>query len=673
MVAVRAAFVPSDYFYENESPEVRSETWVVDGETYKVYYFDDKPTFLVHNYTLVADPDVIKKVVEAYYRELYPISQDNLEEIRALIEKVNASRFDNNNPYKIEEGRCRGILGENVANSLSPATLDRIVNSTAFKGNLYMYYTALLISNGLVPEGYTEEYVEEQIRYFFTNSDALSEAIANALNLTYQISVGDDVLNVTEALVANVSEIEERMHNIERARVLGINDREICGELGCLYLCPPPKYDYEALTSLKEMVNNLYETVKDYVKWKEVAESIINETEARLFYVFATSEKEKISEALQPLEITWNETKEDIQELLKVVKDPALTEYYNNVEELFDSIRSDLEKEEFNTTEEKVENLTSFIDKAKARYVEVKDLYEETLNYKELAGVLEKLIKDPRPVEDILRAKAELDRNFVPPISYATLKRFNERYKEVVEGLKAYYEQGGKKSDALFGLKKFIAGAANGIYALVQTLPAPIRSAIAPTLPVATTALMAVSAFFTTIFLGTLAYAKLYRKLHKRKLLYFTLLAIGAVIVSGVAALSYFPVSQLTELNDILPFAEYIAGQSNATLVVYLGTTYDDVIEKCAYDTIRELESLGVDAKLMEIKGGACKVDGREDSAVNCLLSLEPPYIEYKAGAPAVSGSLVGEVHLTVKGTKETFEKCELKHYLALLNQLKEG
>jgi len=668
-----SVFVPSDYYYENETPEVRVETWVVDGQTYKVYFLDDVPTFLVYNDTLITDPEEISRVVEAHYRATYPISEDLLQEIRELILRFNESRFDNDNPYKIEEERCRGLAGENAVRSIPPATLNRTLSNPYFNGDIYKFYAAILLSNGLVPEGYSEEYVADQLRYFFTNSDALSEAIAGAYRITYEIYPSPKVLSKATQLQQLVEEIERRARNIERSRILGINDPEICGEQGCLYLCPPPRYDYDALSSLQARVEELLTTVQAYSRWREVADAIARETEERIFYVFATTETERITHALAPLNATWAKAKEDIQELSRVVRDNALMEYYNAIEELFDSIEQDLEEKNFNNTQEKVANLTRMIDSAKARYVMLKDLYEETVNYKELASVLEKLIKDRGPVEETLMLKEELDRNFIPPFTYASLKRFNEKYKEVVDTLKAYYKQGGRKEDPLFGLKKFLAGAANGIYALIHALPAPVREALGTSLPLATTLLISLSTFFATLFFGTLAYVKLYQRVGRRKLLYFTLLTVVAFIAGGVSALVYLPTSHLASLNEILPFAEHIASAPNATLVVVLGSSYDEAIESCALSTKRELESLGVDVSLMEIRGSQCLWDGREDSSINCLTALRPPYIRYEPGPPSVSGSLVGEVHLVVRGNKETFERCELRHYLALINQLRGG
>ncbi len=658
-------FVPQDYFYENESPDVTSEKWVVDGTAYKVYYFDGKPAFLVKNGTPIADNDTIAYVVEAHYRELYPISEDVVEDIRQLLIRFNESRFDNDNAYRMEEQRCRDNLGESVTKSMPKQVLERTINGPGFGGDIYKFYAALIIGNDLVPPGYSEEYVAEQIRYYFTNSDALSAAIAEALSTLPLLTSREDVVDAAQRLMDLVEEIRQRTTNLERARVLGINDRDICGAEGCLYLCAPPNYDHEALDQLEQIVRNVYEVAQNYGKWREVASSIYNETNSRLLYVFNTHETARVKKALRPLDEMWREDKREITDLLTVVRDDALISYVNSIDELRQDIERSIQEENFTGIDEKIQNLTQLIDKAKARYLAVKQLYEETINYKELSNVLEKLIENKEAVGDLLAKKAELDRNFLPPIPYASLRSFHDQYKQVLDGLKEYYVQEEKnKGSLLLSLKKFIGGAADGWYALSKLIPILPKDVAMPT-----TVLLSVSSFFTVVFLGSLVYSAFYRRLSRRKYLYFTALVVVALLIGGVSAVAYFPVSAFTHITDPVLFADYLQKVDNVTLVVKLGSSYDNAILSCAQETRKELEAMGLNVHYWKVIGDQCDQDGVSVAREHCV--PPSPYILYEPGTPSMEGSLVGEVHFIVRGNEQTFKRCELKHYLALFNQIR--
>ena len=101
----------ADYYYTSESDvTVTTEDFTLDGTAYSLVSFDGDPTFLLRGGEIVSESSTISQVIHDYYAQNYYPSEEDLNELKALVERYNESRNDGYDWKDKEETACRGVL-----------------------------------------------------------------------------------------------------------------------------------------------------------------------------------------------------------------------------------------------------------------------------------------------------------------------------------------------------------------------------------------------------------------------------------------------------------------------------------------------------------------------------------------------------------------------------------
>ncbi len=665
VVAVALAFSPLNYTYENETVNLSEYNFTLDGQNYTIFYFNETPVFLYRwgDVNPITDLNEIENILFKHFSQNYYLNQSDIEYIKERLEVFNESRNNGDQFRGIEEYACRRELGEALP---TPSNLD------IYGGTIYDFYaTYLCMSDFGDAIGCTrKEDIKPYVVSFFENSYGIDRDLSNIYLMLDNMSPS----NVYEYLINienNISSIEKEVSEIKKSRFrLPIGGTKECPD--CWGVCAELVVNQTALNEIKEKVDELKNKTYFLGNYKEMSNTIFNETKNRLEYLKTKNLKDYYSTKLSIIVEDWNKKKPLVDESLSLINNKTIAYLKTRIETLIDEINGSLQNNSFDDLEEKINETEHLVDKIDDKALNNKNLYlaivSESNKVENMFLLLKEYGEDLSPYED---KKKYLDANFVKGISAEKAVEFLDEYKNLSTTLSNKVKD---RRKAEFGgniLNAIVRSMTNSVYQLIEDLPYEKRKAYVNNLPLIMAIISALSiaslATWVMIYKYVIDYKKYSSK--KNKMAYMTIMfaVVAVLILAGL--LTFFLFDGAINHGRVSDFLYLVKSSPSVTLVLDLSNadqSKKEAIENCGNLILSELQSYGKEVTYITLYNSFCKVNETSyGTKEDCLNAIKPPYIMLSYDKEVVYNSrTAGEISLEVKGNSAYFDKCPVAYFL---------
>ncbi len=427
------SFTPSDYYLPDEDVTITREAFVQDGQDYEIIYFNGEETFILKGSEPMEDRSEIEEVLYAYYREKYYPSEEDLAEIRDLVDEFNASR---NNGYDFknkEEFSCREVLftDKRIIINNEPVWCH---DETSCTNNALLLYSAY--GQGMGWGSYT--IILQPLKDFSYASYGIDFILGN---ITYKLdTLGDqDVVSVFEYIDDSIPKLEDYIEDIEGTifrtpRLDDALDREDCN-LRCYAICPSFDLDESVLDELREKSGDILDDIGPYAEYEETAVKLYDNTMLRMGFHENMTTASQYNLVFDPLEEQGAELEEYAGTASELVLNTSFMIKFERFKELKSSIRNGIDSNDFEGLDEEIEEYEELLAEVQEGADSLYVAYNETADAKNSAEMVlfEIGTQDLGPLErerlDELRNQtAVLDEEFSSGMTATQLEDLKKNY-----------------------------------------------------------------------------------------------------------------------------------------------------------------------------------------------------------------------------------------------------
>ncbi len=433
------SFTPSKYIYGSEgNVTVTYEDFILNSTNYSLVYFDGTETFLLKEGEPLNDSSEISQILYDYYKEKYYPTDEEIEELRLLIERYNASRNDGYDWKNKEEYACRVVLFTD--------------------GRIEMYGEPLWchddescdINAKLLYQAYHEavgwrsyEVALQPLKDFSYASFGTDAILANITEKLDSLDPGSAV-NAFDYISESIPTLRDYLEDIESTiyrtpRLNDTEDREDC-QLRCYALCPSFDLDERALDEIEDKVEELTESMGPFEEYAATASGIYNRTLTRFGYYYNTTTSSHYNSLFSPLEETGIQVEEDGDYIASIVTNTSFMLKLENFKNLRSTIREKIDTNDFAGLDADIENYREELNDIRNASDSMYLRYNETLDAKNTAGIIlfEVGTKDLGAIElekleELKNRTAQLDEEFTSGLTAAELDGLEENYSQVAD------------------------------------------------------------------------------------------------------------------------------------------------------------------------------------------------------------------------------------------------
>lgn len=652
-----ALFDVKAYLFENESlSDVSYVSFSIGEDAYQIVYVKGMPAFLLRNGNLVQGLEDIKHVIVQWYMMNYSYSI-NKSKLSNLIDAFNISRFNNDNRYLFEEGKCRYETMEKFGRP-SQGELN-----VCCGGDIFLYWAKAVASSLGITSRDDLFYIRDALEEFHNLTYSLDSLVGDALlivdSLTNLYSQDEEKL---ESLLEILDEINNTSQSLLVAKVMNIR------EVGYLGLCAVPNYDYVSLDKAFNLTKEALANISKIKEAEDLAEKINNESSRRVFLVFSKQKTEEINNILSFWERDWNKTKEEVEDVLKRVYDKNLSNLTEIIDNELQEIKDNVANNEFEDIDEKVSNLTDHITEAKMRLKEVSSLlrsFDEKVSSLDLVlSILEEKTLTPEEVKvlsNITSEFAEIKSETKAKVSVQTFKSFLNETAHLLEEAVSLLERVNRRESLPKGVSRAFINLFTPLYKLISfNLPFSERERVISYVPLAFSVLSFFIIFSLFSLLFTVYYVSKYSSLVKTKALFFGVsILISLVVATASAVGTYFTLSGDLFNKKVDSFVFEGINPSRMVTVIYTSNVPEVV--SCTENVSQVLQSIGKEVREVYYIPSAdrCKVGDTYYSGKACSRYIVPPYILLSLSQKEdINVTLFGELSLRVYGPRSYFDEC---------------
>jgi hypothetical protein len=287
LAALSSAFIAEDYIYSYEgNVTVTYENFTQNGNQYSIVSFDGKETFLLEDDEIVTNKSKIDSVLETYYLSMFYPTDDEIDDVRDLLDDYNESR---NNGQKFpgkEEFACRQVLfiDGRVKDGQTPIYCRNESDEESCEKSAMLMYSFLSSVAETPPVG-SPTVLLDPIKEFGYASYGTS-AILSDLNAGFDAAETDrsEMYSALEAIEDAIPELEDNLDDIEDS-LFGWTSEGTC-DANHWCLCPDMDLDDDSLEDLEDQVGTLLGKMGPFDQYEEVSEDIHNSSLERAEHAY---------------------------------------------------------------------------------------------------------------------------------------------------------------------------------------------------------------------------------------------------------------------------------------------------------------------------------------------------------------------------------------------------
>jgi len=610
------AFMPSDYFYPDETVTVTREAFVYDGDDYELLYFNGEETFLLKDSEPIDDSDEIRQVLYAYYREKYYPSEADLAEIRALVEEFNTSRNNGYDFKKKEEYSCREVIftDKRIIINNEPVWCH---DDESCMNNALLLYSAY--GQGMGWGSYTV--ILQPLKDFSYASYGIDFILQN---ITYKLDTleDQDAVDVFEYIDDSIPKLEDYVEDIEATvfrtpRLNDSADREACN-LKCYAICPSFDLDEDVLDELREKSGDILDDIGPYAEYEETALKIHDNTMIRFGYHENATTASQYDSVFKPLEDRGIELEEYAGTASRLVLNTSFMIKFERMKELRSTIRGEIDGNEFASLDAEMDEYSGLLDEVEEGANALYAIYNETAEAKNSAELLlfEIGTQDLGPLErerlEVLRNQtATLDREFGSGMTATQLDGLQDNYtmigREALRLLGSVESSG--SSQAIVYFRAFARKMNDGLAQFAATTEITnVRDIPENTLAFGGFSLLVFLSFGSITLLFFLYLLRAYRH-SSIKLIVVTGMLVSLLLIAFFSGSLFFFMQKTSTDATMDEFLVDFQDRETAAIVVdadLLTSTGLKTVSGCAEDLAQTLRTGNKTVYVYTLSGGSC-------------------------------------------------------------------
>lgn len=444
-----AAFNVSDYFYAEESnPAVAYTNFTLGGSAFSMVKIDGVETFLLENDSPILEQSRTDAVLHSYYKQTYYPSDAEIQELKGLLARFNASRNDGYDFKGKEEYICRNdVLMSNGKITVSGQPVGCWDNSTCSKNALLLF--------SVYGEGLnlgSASTILPPLMEFTPYSVAMDGILANAtskldhLDESNLIETIQYIRNAAPTLKNYSLKIESTIFRTPRLNDSA--DRKAC-QLKCWAICPSFDLDQEAADQLKSKADAINSKVAPLANYLDMSTRIHANTVARL-------ERDRMDDLtiayladFSPVNASGAASIAMAEDALKHVRNTTLTSRVDRLKSLHATIPEDIVSKNFSNLDSDISQYKSLTAEVRNISISITEVYNATRNAKNIAKslvfVLETRDLDPVSLKSLAIIKnqtEDVDAAFRDGLTVSELLAIQENYTAVTENAKELLKAG---------------------------------------------------------------------------------------------------------------------------------------------------------------------------------------------------------------------------------------
>jgi hypothetical protein len=440
LVGLATAFNVQDYLYpEEENATVSYENFTLNGTDYSIVRIAGQEAFLLEEGEPVTEKSDVQEAVYSYYLKMFYPSEEEIEDLKDLVERFNDSRNDGYDWRNKEEYICRDeiLLSNGKVKYLGEPIICRDEESCERIGMLL--YSAYGQGLGIGSPTPLIEGVTEFTPYSLEMDDILnnySDMLENLDEDTLEDTI-DYIEDTVDTLRTNSDKIETTIFRTPRLN--DSDDRDAC-YLKCYAICPSFDLDQDALDDIEDSVDDLSSGLGPISDYQGISNKIYSNSAARLNYTESEMKAEHYTDIFSPLNETGEEIIEMADEADQHVSNSTLSSKLFSLKSLHMTIPEDIEDRNFTTMEDDILSYEQLLEEVNESASFLLVQYNKTRDAKNQANsllfVLESKDLDPVSIKsrDILRNRtADLDAEFRDGLTINQLVELEGNYTELAE------------------------------------------------------------------------------------------------------------------------------------------------------------------------------------------------------------------------------------------------
>ncbi len=436
------SFSVADYLFDNESlSDVSYENFTFNGSAYSIVYLDNRPILVLdrEKEEVLTDNESILAVVETHLNSKYAPSPQDVEELKAIIQRFNESRNDGYTWKGKEEYACRNDVlfsGGKVSIGGEPVTC--IDDDSCYRNAL------LLMSAYGEGLGWSDINPILSALKDFSLSSFQMDWILNNYTEKLNSMTSDNAPEVLNYILDNVDTLRENSEKIETTvfrtpRHDDDADKEACMFV-CYSVCPSFDLDQGALDDLEAKAQEMLDRLGPLSDLDSYEETLLKENWRRLNYRQNEDAARLYSSRFSSLSANSEQLLQKLEKATSLVDNGILKRKYNEFRALHLSIPARIEERNFSNIEQDLENyqalkgeLSSLSESALSAYYKARDSRNYALFIITTldSRVLDSVAKSS--LNDLKTRLSDLNEQFKPGLSEAEWLELADAYSEVAK------------------------------------------------------------------------------------------------------------------------------------------------------------------------------------------------------------------------------------------------
>ena len=384
-----ASFNVNNYLYDDETTDsVTYSDFTYEGDDYRIVTVAGTDIFLLKNDEVVSDVNEVEDVIYEYYLDTYYPSDDEIDELRGLLETYNESRNDGQKFVGKEEHMCRQVLfiDGRVKYGTTPIYCRNEDDEELCEYAAKLMYQYLSSVTGAPPTASWED-LYDPIREFGFASYGADEIIDDAY--TKFESAEDDRGRMYAALShvdESIDELKDHLEIVE-GTMFGWTPEKTCdSDHWCM--CPDMDLHDESLEEIEELTEELMEKMEPFANYIGVAGSIANNTADRIAFSEGEQSATSYGASFTSLQARGQDAIALGMEAESHITNPTLSSKLSTLEALDATIPSNIDARDFSSMEADIEQYETLVDDVVELSETALSVYNTTLDAKNNADAL---------------------------------------------------------------------------------------------------------------------------------------------------------------------------------------------------------------------------------------------------------------------------------------------
>lgn len=388
-ILTASSFDVSCYLYDGETADsVIYDDFTYQGSDYSIVSIGGTSVFLLKNDEIVFDEQEINDVIHHYYLSSYYPDEEEVAEIRQLIDDYNQSR---NNGFRFkgkEEYACRTVLfiDGRVKAGTEPMYCRDENDSQLCEYAAKLMFQYLMSVTGMPPFSSFEP-LHEPIRDFGYASHSADVVVETSMKMFDEAATDESKMyDAIKYTSDSVPTLRSHAETIE-GTIFGWTVNRTCDSTHWC-MCPDMDVDNDKLDELELKTNSLLSKMVSFKDYTAVCDDLVTKTNERIQFAEDEEAAEEYTSIFSPL----NERSDSVVSVAELaviyVSNDTLSSKLDRLKELSGSIATNIDARDFSSMEYDLAKYSVLLEDVENLSLQSLGAYNRTLESKKNAEAL---------------------------------------------------------------------------------------------------------------------------------------------------------------------------------------------------------------------------------------------------------------------------------------------